>query len=115
MSDPEYEEIRKRVEQRFNKQKELSIHAMVFFIINGLFWGLWLVGGQFDLPIIGGLVREMSLIPPVIITLGWSVGLIGHAIDYYYSVGGGARRRDRVIQQEIEREMALRRSYEKPK
>jgi hypothetical protein len=115
MSEPNYDEIRARVQERFNKQKELSIHGMVYIVINLLVWGLWLSGLAYEIPVVAGIADAFQWLVPLVVTIGWGVGLAAHALDYYYSVGGGARRRDQVIEREIEREMALRQAYEKPK
>jgi hypothetical protein len=115
MSEPNYDEIRARVQERFNKQKELSIHAMIYFVINLLVWGLWVSGWAYRLPVIEGIADAFGILVPLVVTVGWGVGLVSHVLDYYYSVGGGARRREQIIEREIEREIALRQTYEKPK
>ncbi len=115
MSEPDYNEIRRRVEHRFNKQKELSIHAAVYIVINLLIWGLYVTGFMDSIPVLSGLNAAFGILMPLFISIGWGAGLVAHYVDYYYSVGGGARRRERVIQDEIERERALRAEYEKPK
>src|SRR5687768_1398047 len=98
MSEPNYDEIRSRVEQRFNKQKEILIHGATYLIINGLLWTLFLTGTLGDIPILGGIVDRFDLMFPLVVSLGWGVGMVAHALDYYYSVGGGAQRRERAIQ-----------------
>jgi hypothetical protein len=115
MSEPDYKEIRRRVEERFNKQKELTIHATIYVIINVLIWVLWMTGAAISLPVLSGIYEGLGMLPPVVISIGWGVGLVAHYLDYYYAVGGGAKRRERVIEEEIEREKALRAMYEKPK
>ena len=115
MSEPNYDEIRARIEQRFNKQKELLIHGMTYLIINGLIWTLFLTGFLSYIPILGGIFDRFGPILPLVISIGWGVGMVAHMLDYYYSVGGAAQRRERAIQQAIEDEMSLRRNFEKPK
>ncbi len=115
MSEPNYDEIRARIEQRFNKQKELLIHSMTYLIINGLIWTLFLTGTLYYIPILGGIFDRFGLILPLVVSLGWGVGMVAHILDYYYSVGGAAQRRERAIQRAIEDEMSLRRNFEKPK
>jgi hypothetical protein len=115
MSEPNYDEIRSRVEQRFNKQKEILIHGVTYLIINGLVWILYLTGALYSFPVFGSIVERFGVMFPLVVSLGWGVGMIAHALDYYYSVGGGARRRERAIQQAIEDEVSLRREFEKPK
>jgi hypothetical protein len=116
MSEPDYDKIRRRVEERFNKQKELTIHTAVYLVINLLMWGLWLTGLLDSIPVIGAITGPLGTLAPLVISIGWGVGLIAHFLDYYFSAGGGARRREQAIQREIERERALMNGdYSKPK
>ena len=111
MSEPNYEEIRQRIQNRFNKRKELFMHVAAYVGVNLAIWFFWWTDSIDILP------REIAGIPlPIIVTLGWAVGLLIHYLDYYYEAGGGAERREHAIQQAIERERALRGGvYEKPK
>jgi len=113
MSEPNYDEIRQRVEQRFNKRKELFMHLAAYIGVNLAIWFFWYMG-TIDI-----LSREIAGIPlPIIVTVGWGIGLLIHYLDYYYEAGGGAERRERDIQQAIAREQALRHGEspdEKPK
>lgn len=92
-----YDEIRRRVEKRYKKRQELYIH-IASYVVTNLFlwfffhdsWVLW-------------------------VTFGWGIGVISNVIEYYSKYGGGAERKEAAIQREIEREMALRNGYEKPK
>lgn len=115
MSEPNYDEIRARIEQRFNKQKELLIHGAAYLIINGLLWTLWLTGALFSFPVLGNVAERFGIILPLVVSLGWGVGMVAHMVDYYYAVGGGARRREHAIQQAIEQEVSMRSRFEKPK
>jgi hypothetical protein len=113
MSEPNYDEIRHRVQQRFTKRKELLMHATAFVIVNAVLWILWFAGP------IQQLLQDFpdfGIPAPLIVTALWGMGFIVHFLDYYFEVGEGARRRDRAIQQEIEREKAIREDFlEKPK
>jgi hypothetical protein len=111
MSEPNYDEIRSRIQNRFNKRKELLMHLVAYIGVNLAMWFFWFIGG------IDILSRDIAGIPlPIVVTVGWGVGFLIHFLDYYYEAGGGAERRERAIQQAIEREMALRRGdFEKPK
>jgi hypothetical protein len=115
MSEPNYDEIRARIEQRFNKQKELLIHGATYLIINGLLWTLFLTGFLSYIPVLGNVFDRFGPILPLVVSIGWGVGMVAHMLDYYYSVGGGAQRRERAIQQAIEQEVSMRSRFEKPK
>lgn len=103
MSEMNYEEIRRRVEKRYKERQDLIIHFAVFVLSNLTIWGLWflLLAGPFPWPLI--------------VTLGWSVGIVAHFLTYYFKYGAGAGRREDAIQREVEEEMARRAIYEKPK
>src|SRR5688572_28287593 len=99
-------DLRKRVEQRFNKRKEFAIHAVVYGFING---GLWLFN------VLDGSAESW----PMIVTLGWGAGLIAHAIDTYFAAGAPARARDQAVWRAMRerygddwRETASRAEYE---
>jgi hypothetical protein len=92
-----YDEIRRRVEQRYKKRQELYIHIASFVVANVFFWIMFHDSWVWW------------------ITVGWGIGIVSHVIDYYSKYGGGAERKEAAIQREIEREMALRNGYEKPK
>lgn len=103
MPDDHYEEIRRRIERRYNARKEILIHTVVFVIINFLIWAAW----RFT-----GLQMSISLVWPLLITGGWGAGYIAHLIDYLMK---GAS--ERAIEKAVERERAWRDGTldEKPK
>ena len=101
-SEFNYDEIRKQVEKRIKKRQELIIHSIAFVLGNVMVWTIFgLTGGKF--------------LWPLIVTLGWGIGIVGHFLDYYSTYGGGAQRREAEIQREIERERERSVAYEKPK
>jgi hypothetical protein len=91
------DEIRRRVEKRYQKRQELYWHIGAYLVANAVFWLMF---------------HQMWILW---ITVGWGVGVISHILDYYNKYGGGAERRETEIQREVEREMTLRGAYEKPK
>jgi hypothetical protein len=103
MSEFSYEEIRQRVEKRYKERQDLIIHFAVFVLSNLVIWGLWFLflAGPFPWPLI--------------VTLGWSVGIVSHFLTYYFKYGAGANRREDAIERDVEQEMARRVIYEKPK
>ena len=87
----EYDEIRRRVEQRYQQRTELVIHFAVFVAVNLLLWG------------IGFITGSISDFPwPMIPTLGWGSGLAAHAIE----VSSHSRRRAESEARAVEEQMA---------
>ena len=116
MSEPNYDEIRSRIQQRFNKRKELFMHLAAYVVVNLIVWVLCLTGVVRDLPVLSGVYNSLGLLLPLLVSIGWGIGFFIHYLDYYYEAGGGAERRERAIQQAIEREVEMRNGgYEKPK
>lgn len=99
----DYEKIRLKIEQRYKKRGEVMVHTVAFVLGNLMVWAIWwLTGGDY--------------FPwPLFVTFGWGIGWISHIMEYYNKYGGGAERREDAIQREVEREMARRGIYEKPK
>ena len=121
MSEPSYEEIRHRVEKRYKERQGFIVHLVVYLIINLLIWGLWWIIPQLG-PDAWALMElapddiEFFVFPwPLVISIGWGLGLASHYISYYYQHGPGAGQREAAIQREVEQELARRASYEKPK
>lgn len=103
MSESSYDEIRRRVEKRYKERQDFIIHFAAYVGSNLIIWVLWflLLSGPFPWPLI--------------VTLGWSVGIVAHFLSYYFKYGAGANRREDAIEREIEQEMVRRAIYEKPK
>src|SRR5690349_7954692 len=121
MSNSGYDEIRRRVEKRYKERQGFMIHLVIYLIINLLLWGLWWLIPQLG-PDTWSLMDltpddiEFFAFPwPLVISIGWGIGLVSHYISYYYQYGPGAGRREDAIQREVEEEMARRAIYEKPK
>ncbi len=121
MSDvDQYDAIRKRVEQRFQQRYAFFAHVAVYTAISIVLWLIygftanmaWQIAGRFPIP---GLYTLLSFPWPLVIMAGWGIGLVAHGMNYYIRYGEGAVRRREAIQREIEREMALKSGYEKPK
>ena len=94
-------EIRRRVEQRLKKRGEFYIHLTAYVAVNLALWVVWLLMG--------------SVFPwPLVLSLGWGVGLFIHGIDVYFATGSRLAAREAAIQREIERERE-RLYAEKPK
>lgn len=89
-SREDYARTRQRVTQRFTKNREFLMHLSVYIPINLLLWLLW-----------AALTGASGFPFPALVTLGWGVGVIGHAIDAYLGVSST---REKTIQREIARE-----------
>lgn len=123
-SDAEEQRIRYKIEKRHQEWQAFALHIAVYFMVNLVLWGLW---GVFNyIPgahqaIVSALgmntevTRALTLPIPLIIMLGWGVGLVAHYIHYYIEFGPGLDRRDREIEREIERYREQKRAFEKPK
>ena len=121
MQDAEqYDSIRRQVEQRFQQRYAFYTHVAVYTLVNIVLWviyGLttgmaWQIASR--LPI-DGLYSILTFPWPLFIMMVWGIGLVAHGMNYYIRYGEGATRRRAAIQREIEREMALKSSYEKSK
>jgi hypothetical protein len=123
MDDSQYDDIRRKIERRYKERMGLIIHFVAFVIANLSFWALWLMITPTAVERIqGGFSDTVQLglgFPwPIIITLGWGVGIVAHFLNYYYRYGGGVNKREEAIQREIEQELARRQEagyVEKPK
>jgi len=108
MNDIDVEAIRKRVQKRLRQRQEFYIHAAIFVPVNLM---LWLIG------ILTGSIAEFPW--PLIVTIGWGIGLISHGVDVYFKTSERvSRHEENEVQREIERERMLRygsADLEKPK
>jgi hypothetical protein len=82
---PDFGEIRRSIERRFNLRARFYSHLAVFLVANGFIW-FWLRRPEYDLPL-GTLF------------IGWLILLIIHAIYY-----GVIEARERAIEQALVRE-----------
>ncbi|MYD11865.1 MAG: 2TM domain-containing protein [Chloroflexi bacterium] len=85
-------EIRRRVEAKYDERYALLIHFTSYAGVNALVWATWLFSG-------GGFPW------PLFVTVFWGIGMVGHALDYYHKHGGGARKREERIDEEVRRHL----------
>ncbi len=90
------DEIRQRIELRYEKRQDLFKKVAGFVAINLLLWVIFHDSWVFW------------------VTLVMGIGVVSNTMEYYNKYGGGAERRETKIQREIERERE-RLGYEKPK
>ena len=93
------EEIRQRVEKRIKARQELVQHFVAYVLVNILLWVIW--GGT------GSWWGGVFAFPwPLIVMLGWGIGLFAHVMEYNSKHGAGAARQEREIQRELDRARA---------
>jgi hypothetical protein len=104
MAEENYEEIRKRIQKRYDDRAGFFIDLVCFLVFCGGIWVAWF--GTWPME------SRMTAVIPLVITLGWGVGVLSHMITF---VMGEAR--ERAIEEAIERERAWRDGslLEKPK
>jgi hypothetical protein len=91
----EYAKIRERAEKRVKNRQEFVSHLIIFLMINGMLWFIYFS------------THPGVFAWPLIITLGWGAGLVSHAMAVYRESNAGQVARERAIQREIEREIAM--------
>jgi hypothetical protein len=88
------ETVRRRIEKKHKELAELRIHAVAFLASN---IGIWLFWG----------ILNITFPFPLIITLGWGIGLFAHYAEYSGKYGKAYEKREALIAREIERERSL--------
>lgn len=115
--------IRQKLNKRYQEWHGFAIHAVVFFMVNLILWIAWALlhfnpsarEAFTNLTDSASLVDALSsIILPLLVTLGWGVGLVAHYAHYYIEHGPGLDRHEAAVQREIERYRASK-AYEKPK
>jgi hypothetical protein len=89
--DQDYEEIRKRITNRYNNRAEFFSHLVAFVVANAVIWGLLDPQGTWFTVV--GIFSGL-----------WFMGLVIHFIQYMMKEA-----QERAIEKEIERERAWRR------
>ena len=91
--DPELEaEIRKKAEEKFELRNGIQIFSGIYALVMILVWGIWYATGADYHPW------------PIYPTLGMFIPLGIMLMVYYNKYGGGAERRERMIDEELARE-----------
>ncbi len=115
--------IRARLNKRYQEWHGFAIHAVIYLMVNVIVWGFW--GALHFFPALFDAFASLSsyslatalgsIILPLVITLGWGLGLVAHYVHYYIEHGPGADRHEAHVQREIERYKARVAGYEKLK
>lgn len=83
---PEQEARIKEIRSRLESRKELIQHGIAFVMVNILLWGIWISAGADGFPW------------PLVVTLGWSIGLVMHGVEVYF---------DKAVEKTIQRELGF--------
>ena len=82
------EALRDQALRRLKKRRDFKAHVFVYVIVNAVIWGIWTAIG----------LSSDSWWPwPVIVTLGWGIGLVMNAWDVYV--------RKPITEDELQREI----------
>src|SRR5690348_10752983 len=92
------DEIRQRIELRYEKRQDLYKKVAGYVAINVILW----------------LIFHDSWVFWAVLVIGF-FSIVTNIVEYYNKYGGGAERREADIQREVERERARGLMYEKPK
>ncbi len=122
MSDNlDYDDIRRRVEKRVNKRKELYIHMGVFVFGNVVVSSLWLLMRSpfvmiaLDTPLYDVFRLFTQLPVPLLLLCAWGIGVMAHSLAVYFETGALDKMHEREMTREIEREKQRPYLNEKPK
>jgi hypothetical protein len=90
MTTQNEDDLRARAEARVKAREDFRMHLLIYVLVNGLLWGIWITSGM---P--GGQVPW-----PAFASFGWGIGLVAHWWTVY---GVNESRREEEIQKEIRR------------
>jgi serine/threonine protein kinase len=91
VESPEVKEIRKAVERRLNKRRELLMNGISFACVVPMLWGIWAFTGANGFPW------------PLVVMLGWGLGFALHAADVFLDPKSNTTLRERELRREFER------------
>jgi hypothetical protein len=64
------ESLRDEAIKRLKKKQEFQAHALVYLMVNALFWSIW-------------ALTSSGFAWPAIVSLGWGIGLVMNAWEVY--------------------------------
>ena len=91
--------IRDKVEKRFEARNELISHAAAFLATNIFLWLIW-------------FLTSRGFAWPVFVTAGWGIGMVMHFVTYNYQHGFGARKHEAAIEAEVTRQLQIARAHQ---
>jgi hypothetical protein len=83
------DDLRARAVARVKAREDFRIHLLIYVLVNGLLWVIWLLGGA-----------DVSQPWPIYPLLGWGIGLVAH---WYTVYGTNEQRREAEIEAEMRR------------
>ncbi len=107
---PTYGEVRAHAEKRVLNRERFLRHLAIYLVVNLAVW-LFFV---FCLRSASALSPAV-LLPAIITTLGWAIGLTINGISVFSDTAAAEVRREHAVQQEIEREIQRHSLADKPK
>jgi serine/threonine protein kinase len=102
----EYNQIKRRVMQPYNKRREWYQHLGVYVMINIMLWLVYAMSSGFGSFLDDVAGAAVGFPWPLIVMFGWGIGLVAHGAETMASSGRHADAHERAIQREIERERA---------
>ncbi len=93
------DEIRRRIEKRYEARGALMQHAISYLMTNIILWAIW-------------LFTVTSFPWPLFVTGFWGIGLLSHFVDYHNKHGKGAQKRQEEIEAEVMRQLEFERAQE---
>jgi hypothetical protein len=112
-----YRDIRHHITKRYDKRKEFAMHAAAYVLSLLFFWAIALA---FELPAQGEFWQGVTIIG-ALATAGWTIGIVVHFFDYWFSeqrekaierelraveiLGGDKRKNERLVRLDAEGEL----------
>jgi hypothetical protein len=104
--------IRKQIEKKLLKRRELLQHLVAYVTVNSVLWFIYLSTSDFLGEIFNGTPLgsiDFGFPWPIFPLVFWGMGMVMHYLEYHEKYGAGADKREDEIQREISRQMELSR------
>jgi serine/threonine protein kinase len=88
---PELKQLRKTVERRINKRREMAMHIAAYVVVIPALWTVWAISGSDSTPW------------PAFVMFGWGAGLVAHAIEMFFESAKGDEMRALEFGRELDR------------
>ena len=92
--DPHEDAARQKIDKRYEERLGLYVHTAAYIGMNLVFWLMFLSSGA-------------GFPWPLFVTAGWGIGYAAHTMNFYYTYGKGAEKKEAEIEAEIERQYRL--------
>ncbi len=107
---PTYDEIRAHAEKRVLKRERFLRRLAIYLLVNLAAWIFFIFCLRS-----ASVLSPAVLLPAIITTIGWGIGLGINGIAVFSDTAAAAVRREQAVQREIEREIQRHSLAEKPK